>query len=105
MANKPTIKAWCGDLDGRIIALGGFARIKSRWFAFLDLTDDARLYKMTLMRTAKRMMADAEKMGLRFVYAEADPREPRATMWMESLGFVIDPRTNSLYRWKNTQCR
>ena len=97
----PTVKAWCFDLDGRVIALGGLSLTKGRWFAFLDLTDEARAYKMTLMRTAKRMMAEAERMGIRYVYTEADLDEPRSTEWLRRLGFEIDPRSEYLYRWKN----
>lgn len=100
--DTPTVKAWCGDLDGRIIALGGLSLTKGRWFAFLDLTEDARPYKMTLMRMAKRVMAEAARMGIRYVYTEADLDEPRSTEWLQRLGFEIDPRSEYLYRWKNT---
>jgi N-acetylglutamate synthase-like GNAT family acetyltransferase len=100
MEGKPTVKAWCGELDGKIIALGGLAFAKGRWFIFLDITDDARPYKMTLMRMAKRVMAEAKAMNIRFIYAWADTNEPKSVEWMARLGFHLDPRTHSLYRWK-----
>jgi hypothetical protein len=100
MANKPTLKAWVGELDGRIIALGGFAFSKGRWFGFCDLEEDARRFKMTIGRAAKMILNEAKKQGIRFIYAEADPQEPGAIRWMTSLGFTVDPRTAYLYRWR-----
>ena len=99
MANKPTVKAWVGDLDGRIIAIGGLFLVRGRWFAFLDLTEEARPYKMTLMRWAHRMLAEARKNGIRFIYAEASPREARSREWLARLGFEPDVRSGYLYRW------
>lgn len=100
MADKPTVRAWCGELDGKIIALGGFALRGGRWIMFCDLTDEARPHKMTLMRTAKRVLGEARRMGLRFVYAEANPNEPGAVRWLQSLGFEVDPRSAYYYRWE-----
>lgn len=99
MANKPTVKAWVGEIDGRIIALAGLSLQGGRWIAFCDLTEEARGHKMTIMRTAKRMMDEARAMGLRYVYAEVSKDEPGAVRWLESLGFRLDPRSQYLYRW------
>jgi len=99
MANKPTTLAWVGELEGRIIALGGLARVNSRWFAFCDLTAEARPFKMAMMRTAKRVMAEAKRQGFKFVYAQIDHNEPGSVAWITSLGFELDPRSGELYRW------
>lgn len=98
--NKPTLKAWVGEVDGEIVALGGFAFSKGRWFGFCDLKDEARRYKMTIARAAKMIIAEAKKQGIRFIYAEADKDEPSAVRWLTSLGFAVDPRTAFLYRWR-----
>lgn len=100
MQNKPTAKAVCMIIDGRIVALGGFARVKSRWFAFCDLTEEARPYKMHIARTAKRMLDEIKGHGIRFIYAQANPDEPGAVRWLTSLGFVEDRRADRLYRWR-----
>jgi N-acetylglutamate synthase-like GNAT family acetyltransferase len=100
LANKPTIRAYVGVLDGEIIAIGGLAFSMGRWFAFCDLTEKARKYKLTIARVGKRIMDDAREMGLRFVYADADPNEPTAVRWLTSLGFEPDPRTLVYYRWR-----
>lgn len=99
MANKPTVRAIVGEIDGKIIGLGGLALIKGRWFAFCDLTEEARAYKMTIARAAIRLMASARRDGIKFIYAEAAPDEPRALAWFASLGFTRDPRSDHFYRW------
>lgn len=98
-AGKPTVKAWVGELNGEVIALGGFALDRGRWFGFCDLTDEARQYKMTLMRAAHRAMAAARAQGIRFIYADADADEPRSRDWLKSLGFEPLPDT-SIHRWR-----
>lgn len=96
----PTTIVWAGELDGEIIGLGGFARNKGRWIAFLDISEKARPYKMTLARAGIRSMQEARKLGFRFVYAAKDEHEPTADRWLRSLGFEIDPKSNSLFRWR-----
>jgi N-acetylglutamate synthase-like GNAT family acetyltransferase len=99
LQDKPTVKAWCMEKDGKIVGLAGLALIRGRWHAFCDLEPDARVHKISIVRTAKKIFAEARKQGIRFVYADADPKEPRAVAWMTSLGFIKDPRTQYLYRW------
>ena len=103
LRNKPTILAWVGDIDGRIAGIAGFARSGGRWYGFCDLHDEARPYKITIARAARLAMQEAKRRGIRFAYAQTDQNEPGAERWLTSLGFRIDPRTPSLYRW-NAQC-
>ena len=98
--NALTTLCWCADLDGRVIGLGGFAIVKGRYYAFVDLKPEMRSYKMTIMRTARRAMAEARKRGIKFIYAQADTSEKNPVGWMRSLGFDIDPRSPSIFRWK-----
>jgi len=98
--NKPTIRAWCGELDGKIIGLGGFAFSHKRWYAFCDLTEEARPYKMHIMRGAIRAFQAARDTSIKFIYAQADPDERGAVTWMKRLGFEVDPRNPNLYRWR-----
>lgn len=101
MQNKPSIIAVAGELNGAVVLLAGIAFSNGRWFAFCDLRDEARPYKMTIAREAKRFYERVRKMGIRFIYAEADPDEPNAVRWITSLGFKLDPRTLYLYRWES----
>lgn len=100
LPGKPSLRALCMELDGRIIALGGLAWSQGRWFAFADLPQEARRYKMHILKAAKRLLADARRDGIRFIYAEMDHNERRAAAWLKSLGFHIDPRSGTLYRWR-----
>jgi len=93
-----TIRAVVGELDGKIIAIGGLAAVKGRHYAFLDLSEEARGYKMHIMRAAIRMIQDASKRGVRFIFTEADTNEQKSIAWLKRLGFERDPRSNHLYR-------
>lgn len=98
----PTLRAWVGKEGDEPIALFGLARgADARWYAFFDITDKARAHKKTIVRTGKMLMDEARKMGLQYVYAQADKNEPMAVRWMQSLGFELDPRSQILMRWKN----
>jgi len=99
MADKPTIKAMVGDLDGRLLGIGGMAFIDGRWFAFCDVTEEGRAYKRAIIKAALDVMRDAARDGVKYIYADPDPKEPGAIPWMERFGFRPDPRSSRLYRW------
>ena len=99
LPNKPTMRAWVAELDGRIVGLGGIALSKGRWFAFVDLKDEARPFKVTIARSALRFLDEARRDGIRFIYAEVSRHEPRALPWLLSLGFEFDQRSQHFYRW------
>ena len=98
--DRPTLIAWVGKLDGRILGFGGLMRTDSRWSAFCEVYEEGRQYKYAIARTALRVMKDAKKRGIKFVYADMDPKEDGAKRWAESLGFELDPRSGILYRWR-----
>lgn len=100
LPGKPTIRALCMEREGRIIALGGFVLSKGRWIAFADLSEEARRYKIHILRAAQRLFRDARRDGVRYIYTDADTQEPRSLPWLASLGFSLDPRSRSLYRWE-----
>jgi hypothetical protein len=95
---NPTMRAIVIDLGGEVIGIGGVFRFDARWYAFAELTDKVRSHhKMTLMRAGKRLLAIAKEMGIRFMYADPDEKQPRSVDWLLSLGFV--PSAGSFYRW------
>jgi RimJ/RimL family protein N-acetyltransferase len=97
----PTVKAWCMEVDGKIVALGGIARnAYSRWVGFIDLVDEARTHKVHIVRNAIRFLAACAADGIRYVYAEVSPDEPRALAFLTRLGFETDPRSPKLLRWR-----
>lgn len=100
MAEKPTIKAMALIVDGEVLGLGGVAMIAGRWLGFVDLKDEARQYKTTIARAAIRFLADLRRDGVRYIYVQRDESEPRAGIWLASLGFETDSRTPHLLRWR-----
>ncbi len=101
-APYPSMKAWTGKVEGKPVALGGLARGRDgRWMIFFDITDEARPYKMMIVKTARMIMSEARKMNLKFVYAMPDCNEPLAMKWLGRLGFEPDTRSGIYMRWKN----
>ena len=100
MPNKPSIRAMAGELDGRIVGLGGLVFHQGRWLGFVDLLPEARPHKIAIARAAIRFLEEARRDGIKFIYVEADLNEPTALRWLTSLGFHLDPRSNFLYRWR-----
>lgn len=95
----PTVRAMVMDLDGEIVGIAGIALLNSRWRAFCDMHEAARPYKFRIARAAARFFADLRREGIRYIYAECDEEEPRSLQWLTSLGFELDPRSLTLYRW------
>lgn len=104
MANKPSIRAWVAEQDGRLLGMGGIALAKGRWFGFVDVTDEMLAHKITLARAAIRFLDEVKRSGVRFIYAEVSPHEPGAGRWLESLGFEFDVRSQHFYRWSAKEC-
>jgi hypothetical protein len=103
---SPTLRGWVGEVDGKVMALGGLAIVGGRHIAFLDVTDEGRnLLKSSLhvrkalIRTARMVMEDARNRGVRFAFAEAEMKYQLADKMLEHLGFKPDPRAPDLYRW------
>jgi hypothetical protein len=103
----PTLRGWVGEIDGKAVALGGLANMGGRWIAFLDVTEEGRdllkahmSVRKALIRTARMVMDEARKQGIRFCYSEAEMRFPLADKMLERIGFQPDPRAPDLYRWK-----
>ena len=101
MEVTPTIRGWVAEQDGELLGIAGFARARGRWWAFFDITDKLRAHKKFIVKSGKKFIEEAQRQGVRYLYAEADPNEPLAVRWMESLGFELDRRSGTLYRWKN----
>lgn len=98
---KPSVKAWVIDDDG-VKVLGGFALINGRWFVFCDIEPGYEgKYKTALGRIGYRAFQEMKRMGVRYIYAEADPKIPTSVRWLVRLGFMSDPRNPHLYRWEN----
>ena len=98
MRHKPTVKAWVGEVDGRIIGVGGFYFKDGHWVGFADLKEEARRYKVRFIKVARMAVEDMRLSGHRYIYAEVDPDFPMAPRWIESLGFEM--QASGLWRWQ-----
>lgn len=97
---KPTVKALAAEVDGKLLAVAGFAIAGGRYYAFCDLSsEEARPHKIAVARAARRLFAEARASSIRYIYAQCDPKEAGAERWLRSLGFVPDPRSTDFYRW------
>ena len=82
------IRAVTGRVDGRIVAIGGIAYLPDGGvLSFLEATDEARKYAVTLHREAKRSLSAAARAGHRVVVAVCDYRIEAAPRWLKRLGF------------------
>jgi hypothetical protein len=102
----PTAKAWVGEIDGEVVALGGFACIRGRWIGFIDVTESGREYlakslgvRTAMIRVMVESLREAKAMGIRYIYAQADTQFPKARELIERMGFHVDPRSPELHRW------
>jgi RimJ/RimL family protein N-acetyltransferase len=103
----PTAKAWIGEIDGEVVALGGLALLRGRWIGFIDVTEKGRDYltkslgvRAAMIRAMTEGLREAKRMGIRYIYAEADTQFPKARELIERMGFHIDPKSQVLHRWK-----
>lgn len=87
MPDGPTVKAMVGLVEGKPVAIGGFAFVAGMVMAFCDIDDAARRFPVTLHKTALALMKEAKERGHRQVYAEVNPEEKTARGWLSRLGF------------------
>lgn len=98
--NMPSMVSWCGKVDGKVIAAGGYFRLQGRWHAYSEFKEEALEYKFEIGFWAMRALQHARKSGIRYLYAELDSTHPGASAWLQRLGFHLDPRTMYYFRWK-----
>lgn len=80
------VKAWLGEVDGRIVGISGVAYpANSVPVLWADLTDEARAYPVTLHRAALKFLATLNHSRL---VASASSDVPAARRWLERFGFV-----------------
>ena len=63
--SMPSIKAFKLADDEMIYGLGGIMNVGNRWWAFLDLAEEAQDYKLLVARGAKRFFNELKKDGVK----------------------------------------
>jgi hypothetical protein len=83
------VRALAGKVDGRVVAIGGiaFAEDGMTRIAFCDLSDEARLYPLSMHKAARMTMAMAMKLGIKRLVATTETNHPAARRWLERLDF------------------
>lgn len=94
-----TVQAVVGVVRGHVVGIGGLAHIEGQLWAFSAFAPSARRYKISIVRAAAKVIADAKARGVKYIYAQADPKEPGAVRWMSSLGFRPTHQPG-IYRWE-----
>ena len=83
------LRAWTGLIDGETVAIGGY------WYtpggeavAFLNAKPCVKtLARLTLWKTAQRVLADAKQRGLTQLYARPEEGNEAAPRFLMRLGF------------------
>ena len=100
--NRHRLRAWTELVDGRVVGIGGVQIMEDGpVVAFVDLTEEARRYPLSLHRAAVRFMQELRRSGIRRVMATADPAQPAAERWLDRLGFSpVEVDGTTIYLWQ-----
>ena len=95
------VRAVAMEVDGRVLAVGGLAYLENGVVGvFMHGTDEAREYPVTLHKSGKMMMAEAERLGIRRLVAMADSNVDAAERWMLRFGFQPEQHDGAtVYVW------
>lgn len=96
-----SMRAYVALLGGAPVALGGIAYRSDTLYAFMELKDEIRPYKVTIGKFARRLV-DIFGAGLPGMTI-AQPDEPTSARLLEWLGFehVGSCDDGEVYRWRN----
>ena len=93
------VRAITGEIDGRVIGIGGLTFLPGGTVAaWTALTDEALRHKITLHRAALRLLREAKAAGYSRIVACADPESVKAVRWLERLGFEC--LAGMVYVWR-----
>ena len=82
-------RAYAVKKDGRVVGIGGlgFPQGGPVWM-WAEITDELRAHPVALHKVGKRVVADAEAMGIRRMYATTAMGFDAAERWIKRLGFT-----------------
>lgn len=81
-------RAYVVKKDGEVIGIGGLGfPVGLPVFMWSTITDELRALPITLHKVGKRVVADAQAMGVKTMYATTDEGFAAAERWIGRLGF------------------
>lgn len=95
----PTFDAVIAELDGKPVAMGGFAHYGGRILAFIDLKDEAKPYVMHLYREVRGFMDKAKLASYRRVYVVRQQDIETADRFIRHFGFEPVDEERTVYEW------
>lgn len=97
------VKGWAGVLDGEPIAIGGVAYTPQGLLLWSHLTDTARAHPVTLLRAARRFLAQTARETRQPIIAFEDNEVEAAGRFLARLGFAFLAETNDtrIWQWRN----
>ena len=82
------VRAIAGEVDGELLAIGGLAfQLDGTVTAFLQASEIARDYPVSLHRAALEILSEARRLRIPCVMAEAEAGVEPAQRWLTRLGF------------------
>ncbi len=83
------VRAIAGEIDGELLGVGGLAfPADGTITAFLQATDKARQYPVSLHRAALMILSEARRLQIPRVVASAEDGIAPAKRWLARLGFL-----------------
>lgn len=83
-------RAWAGEVDGRLVAIGGAAfgmHPTAAATVFLEGSEEARRFPVALHRAALTALISLRNAGLTTIAMVVDTCKPRSEAWARRLGF------------------
>lgn len=87
-------------VDDRLIGVGGLVHTPNGVWASVLMNEEARRYPAAIHRAGLKAISEFKRLGLRRVYASADP-DPKAERWLLRLGFCAeDTSRGKVFVWR-----
>lgn len=102
---RKTLRAFVAKVNNRIVGIGGFTYYGHQAVAFLNVTEEAKRYPITMIRLCRKMIN--EHPGHYFICAIKDQEEATATRFLEAVGFKFSQayQGQEVFRWHKPQSR
>lgn len=103
-SDKPPyrVQGIAGEIDGRLVGIGGLGFTKTGVLVWTRLTEEARQHPVALHRAATRFL-NAAKRHHKMLFAFEQEDVPAAAKWLTRLGFefVTEHEGERVWLWRS----